>query len=96
MTVMHDVVTRVTMPDGSPAPELLEHPGKCDIVFVLPILYVSWTVGSFGLVCVMLILNNNMEEECVVSGGVLTLFSLVSLSTALSIWATIWILIEAC
>ena len=83
------------MPDGTPAPQLFGAPCKLDIVLWLPVMYISWTLGSFVLCIVMLVLNNS-QEECDMTGGVVTLFSLVMITLILSIWATVWMCMEAC
>ena len=56
MTVMHDMVRRVRRADGTPAPAVFEEQGKFDIVLWMPILYVSWQFGSFGICCLLLTL----------------------------------------
>ena len=65
MTVMHDEVRRVRRADGTPAPRVFEEQGKFDIVLWMPILYVSWQFGSFGICCLLLTLVGSQEEsEC--------------------------------
>ena len=99
MTVMHDMVRRVRRADGTPAPTVFEEAGKFDIVLWLPILYVSWQLGSFGICCLLLTLVNSQEDsvcEQEMKGWVITLTVLVTLSAILSFWATCWICREAC
>ena len=98
MTVMHDEVRRVRRADGSPAPEPFEEPGKFDIVLWMPILYVSWSLGSLGICCFLLLLESNEDPACAdqMLGWVIALTTMVSISTIMAIWVTVWICREAC
>ena len=99
MTVMHDMVQRVRRADGTPAPRIFEEAGKFDIVLWMPILYVSWTFGSFGICCLLLTLVETQEESNChdrMKGWIITLTTLVSITAFLALWATVWICKEAC
>lgn len=98
MTIMNDNVVRLTNADGTPAPRVLEDPGKFDIVLWLPIFYISWSLGSLGIGCVLLMLDSSPDGLCTTSmtGWIVTMFILVVISSALATWATVWILREAC
>ena len=64
MTVLNDAVRRVTLPDGRPAPEPYEHPIQIDIVLWVPILYVSWSVGSLALMSLIFWMLKLEDQSC--------------------------------
>ncbi len=86
MTITNDQVRRVTLQDGSPAPEPFEQPLHIDIVMWIPILYISWSIGTLALISIVLFMMNNEEEEYIdyFRGWSIFLFSLVLVQFILS------------
>ena len=97
MTVMNDNVRRVTLPDGTPAPEPhVNHPIQIDIVLWLPVLYVSWALGSLALAVFILFVIGGEPSVCSdkLTSWTFTIFGMVLLSTLMSCVASAWLCVE--
>ena len=92
MTVLNDAVRRVTLPDGSPAPEPYEQPIQIDIVSWVPIMYLGEIIGSLTMTAFMVFaMDSSMilfgsDEECREELSVYTylILCIVLLKTVLS------------
>ena len=98
MSIMNDQVRRTTLPNGEPAPQPFDRPLNIDIVFWLPILYVSISIGSLVFISSYLSLLRLETSACIdeTLNWAIFLVSTITTATLLSCAMTCCLCHEAC